>query len=138
MWCVLLQLLSALHTIHSNNLAARVVDYNHILETTRKRFQIGSVGILDVLEPRNNLQELQMKDLQQLGSVMILLGSRGCAKKDVYSLAVRYSDHFVFIVKTLLQGEMSAESIIAKCSSQLLRTVNTAMATSDCHYAMLV
>ena len=115
-----------------------MVDYKHILETTRNRVQIGSVGVFDLLEPRTNISELQVKDLQQLGYVMMVLGSRGCAKVDLQGLAVRYSEHYVYIVKMLLKGEMTAQMVMEKCTNQLLRTGNSAMATNDYYLAALV
>ena len=51
LWSILVQILSALQTIHGSHLAARTIDCNHILETSRNRFRIGSVGVHDILNP---------------------------------------------------------------------------------------
>ena len=67
MWCVVLQLLSGLQAIHAYGLSCRVVDARHVLETERNRYRLGSVGVMDVLEPRSNQRELQLKDCVALG-----------------------------------------------------------------------
>ena len=84
---MIIQLLSALQAIHSYGLACRSLDCKHVLETARNRFRVGSVGVMDVLEPRSNVGELQSQDLRQLGCVLVLLGSRGCAATELASLA---------------------------------------------------
>ena len=72
LWCIAIQLLSALQTIHAYNLACRTMDYRHVLMTERNRFRIGSVGVMDILEPHSTNQDLQAKDLYQLGSLLVV------------------------------------------------------------------
>lgn len=138
LWCILVQLLSAIQAIHSYGLSCRVIDCRHVLETTRNRYRIGSVGVMDVLEPRNNLQELQSNDMHQLGCVMVLLGSRGCTVTDIKALSVRYSDHLVKVVQYLLQGQYGAQTILEQCVPEVVKTVNSALSTSDYYYNVLV
>lgn len=138
LWCVLIQLLSALQAIHAYGLSCRVVDCRHVLETTRNRYRIGSVGVMDVLEPRNNQQELQSQDLHQLGYVMMVLGSRGCTVTDMKTLSVRYSNHFVEVVQYLLQGQYRAQTMLEQCMPEVVKTVNSALSTNDYYYNVLV
>ena len=57
-WSYLVQLSSALRTVHASNLACRCVSASHVLVTTGSRVRLGGVGVVDVLEYG------QMKSLQ--------------------------------------------------------------------------
>ena len=135
---MIIQLLSALQAIHSYGLACRSLDCKHVLETARNRVRVGSVGVMDVLEPRSNVGELQSQDLRQLGCVLVLLGSRGCAATELASLAVRYSERLVTVVRLLLQGQFGAAALLEQCAPELMKTMNSALSTSDYYYDALV
>ena len=117
---MIIQLLSALQAIHSYGLACRSLDCKH------------------VLEPRSNVGELQSQDLRQLGCVLVLLGSRGCAATELASLAVRYSERLVTVVRLLLQGQFGAAALLEQCAPELMKTMNSALSTSDYYYDALV
>ena len=138
MWCVVLQLLSGLQAIHAYGLSCRVVDARHVLETERNRYRLGSGGGMDVLEPRSNQRELQLKDCVALGQLAVALGSRGSAVVDVKTLAVRYSAQLVEVVGMLLQGQSAASEVLARCTPQLVKTLNSALSTTDTFYTALV
>ena len=110
--------MSGLQAIHAYGLSCRVVDARHVLETERNRYRLGSVGVMDVLEPRSNQRELQLKDCVALGQLAVALGSRGSAVVDVKTLAVRYSAQLVEVVGTLLQGQCAASEVLARCTPQ--------------------
>ena len=110
LWCILIQLLSAIQAIHAYGLSCRVVDCRHVLETTRNRYRIGSVGVMDVLEPRNNQQELQSQDIH----------------------------HFVEVIQYLLQGQYKTQTILEQCMPEVMKTMNSALSTSDYYYDVLV
>ena len=109
-----------------------------MLETERNRYRLGSVGVMDVLEPRSNQRELQLKDCVALGQLAVALGSRGSAVADVKTLAVRYSAQLVEVVGTLLQGQCAAREVLARCTPQLVKTLNSALSTTDTFYTALV
>ena len=94
--------------------------------------------MMDVLEPRNNQQELQSQDIHQLGCVMLLLRCRGCAVTDVKGLSVRYSNHFVEVIQYLLQGQYKTQMILEQCMPEVMKTMNSALSTSDYYYDVLV
>lgn len=133
-----LQLLAALQAVHKLGYACRTVDCRHVLETERSRFRIGSVGVFDVLEPRSATQELQAGDLHQLGYLLLLLGTRGTAVTEVPVLRARYSPAFGQLVALLLAAQEPASTVLARCTPQLVRTLNSAFATADTFYTMLV
>lgn len=137
LWCVAIQLLSALQTIHAHNLACRTIDYRHVLVTERNRFRVGSVGVMDILEPHSSYQELQAKDLYQLGSLLVLLGCRG-APPDVPTLAAHYSEKLVAVVRLLLAAQTPAAAVLEQCATQIVKTLNSSLSTCDAFYSDLV
>eukprot|EP00743_Colponemidia_sp_Colp-15_P005438 GILK01005846.1.p1 GENE.GILK01005846.1~~GILK01005846.1.p1 ORF type:complete len:697 (+),score=132.10 GILK01005846.1:287-2092(+) len=74
-WAYVSQLVSALRSIHSNGLAARVIDSSKIILSGRHRIRLSCVGILDVLKNDRNrsLSELQQQDLIALGRLILSL-----------------------------------------------------------------
>ena len=137
LWCIAIQLLSALQTIHAYNLACRTMDYRHILMTERNRFRIGSVGVMDILEPHSTNQDLQAKDLYQLGSLLVVLGCRG-VPPDIKTLAVHYSEKFVKVVQLLLSAQTPASAVLEQCTTQIVKTLNSSLSTCDTYYNDLV
>lgn len=138
LWCIAIQLLSALQTIHAYNLACRTMDYRHILMTERNRFRIGSVGVMDILEPHSTNQDLQAKDLYQLGSLLVVLGCRGAVFPDIKTLAVHYSEKFVKVVQLLLSAQTPASTVLEQCTTQIVKTLNSSLSTCDTYYNDLV
>lgn len=137
LWCIAIQLLSALQTIHAYNLACRTMDYRHVLMTERNRFRIGSVGVMDILEPHSTNQDLQAKDLYQLGSLLVVLGCRG-VPPDIKTLAVHYSEKFVKVVQLLLSAQTPASAVLEQCTTQIVKTLNSSLSTCDTYYNDLV
>lgn len=138
LWCIAIQLLSALQTIHAYNLACRTMDYRHVLMTERNRFRIGSVGVMDILEPHSTNQDLQAKDLYQLGSLLVVLGCRGAVFPDIKTLAVHYSEKFVKVVQLLLSAQTPASAVLEQCTTQIVKTLNSSLSTCDTYYNDLV
>lgn len=136
LWSICIQLLSAIQGIHGYGLACRVLDCKHVLVTERNRYRIGSVGVMDILEPRNNLKECQSKDLSQLGYLMLLLA---CRSNNVSIDMIRdfYSANFVSIVQYMLQGQYSASALLSQCVPHVVRTLNSALSTTDTYYDYL-
>ena len=137
LWCIAIQLLSALQTIHAYNLACRTMDYRHVLMTERNRFRIGSVGVMDILEPHSTNQDLQAKDLYQLGSLLVVLGCRG-VPPDIKTLVVHYSEKFVKVVQLLLSAQTPASAVLEQCTTQIVKTLNSSLSTCDTYYNDLV
>lgn len=137
LWCICIQLLSALQGIHCYGLACRVLDCKHVLVTERNRYRIGSIGVMDILEPRSNIKECQSKDLSQLGYLLLLLA---CRSKTVSLDMIHdyYSTNFVTIVQYLLQGQYSASALLSECMPHVVRSLNSAFTTADDYYAYLV
>lgn len=135
---MIIQLLSALQAIHSYGLACRSLDCKHVLETARNRFRVGSVGVMDVLEPRSNVGSCRARTCGSWAACWCCWGSRGCAATELASLAVRYSERLVTVVRLLLQGQFGAAALLEQCAPELMKTMNSALSTSDYYYDALV
>ncbi|CAH1776344.1 unnamed protein product [Owenia fusiformis] len=79
-WSYVVQLSSALRTIHAHGLACRVMDPTKILLTGKTRLRLNCVGIFDVLSfdatqanPLALMPHCQQEDLVSLGKVVLAL-----------------------------------------------------------------
>lgn len=77
-WSICLQLVSALQTIHNNNLAARTIQLQHILSVmdptaSKIKVVLSATGVVDALEfgTRKHLTDLHREDIQDLGRVLL-------------------------------------------------------------------
>ncbi|KAI9739275.1 MAG: PAB-dependent poly(A)-specific ribonuclease subunit 3 [Cirrosporium novae-zelandiae] len=77
LWAYIVQMASALSAIHSNNLAARIIDPSKILLSERNRIRLNACAILDVVqyETQPNIQQLQQHDFVLLGRLILAIGS---------------------------------------------------------------
>ncbi|KAI9759692.1 MAG: PAB-dependent poly(A)-specific ribonuclease subunit 3 [Chaenotheca gracillima] len=78
LWSYIVQIASALKTIHSSGLAARLIDPTKVLISSKNRIRLNACGILDVVQYDSttaSLAELQQDDLLQFGRLILLLGS---------------------------------------------------------------
>ena len=77
LWSYVIQLASALKTIHASGLAARVVDPTKILVTEKNRIRLNACGIMDVVQydTQRTLAELQRDDLLQFGQLILGIGT---------------------------------------------------------------
>ncbi|XP_048453885.1 PAN2-PAN3 deadenylation complex subunit pan3 [Rhincodon typus] len=85
-WAYIVQLSSALRTIHTAGLACRVMDPTKILITGKTRLRVNCVGIFDVLtfdssqnNPLGMMPQYQQADLISLGKVVLALACNSVA-----------------------------------------------------------
>ncbi|KAK9367572.1 hypothetical protein V1509DRAFT_626349 [Lipomyces kononenkoae] len=78
LWSYLVQLSSALKTIHSANLAARVLDPSKVILTSKMRVRLSAVGIMDVISGNGDynsraesIAAIQQDDLYNLGRLIL-------------------------------------------------------------------
>ena len=77
LWGYVVQIASALKTIHGSGLAARVIDPTKVLLTDKNRVRINACGIMDVVQhdTQRTLSELQRSDLVQFGQLILAVGT---------------------------------------------------------------
>ena len=76
LWSFITQLASALKTIHSHGLAARSIEPNKILMTSKNRLRINHSGLLDLLQFDGNSQNRllhQQEDILSFGRLIVAL-----------------------------------------------------------------
>jgi PAB-dependent poly(A)-specific ribonuclease subunit 3 len=103
MWAYITQIASALKTLHSNALAARIVDASKLLVTSKNRVRLNGCAIMDVLNYENQtpLAQLQRQDLINFGLTVLQLGSN---MPDAGTNFARAMDQFKRFYKPDLQN----------------------------------
>ena len=81
LWGYIVQIASALKTIHANGLAARMIHPSKILVTSKDRIRLNACAILDVIhfDSSRPLYDLQQDDLVQLGRLILSIASNNAA-----------------------------------------------------------
>lgn len=78
LWGYIVQIASALKTIHEAGVAAQTVTPSKVLLTSKNRVRINGCGVFDIIqhEQRRPLHELQRADLQDLGRLILGIAAR--------------------------------------------------------------
>ena len=78
LWTYVVQLASALKTVHEGGLAAQTIMLSKVLLTSKNRVRISGCGIMDILqhEQHRPVHELQREDLQDLGRLILGIAVR--------------------------------------------------------------
>lgn len=143
MWAYVTQIASALKTIHSGGLAARIIDASKILLTGKNRIRLNACAIMDVVQhdTQRSTQDLQLQDLVNFGQLMLSLGTSGAGtmgspSKSMEHFTRAYSPQLKNSVFWLLNGlqkdqEHSIDIFISGISSQLISTFDSALQLDD-------
>ena len=77
LWTYIVQIASALKSMHGSGLAARILDSSKILVTGKNRVRLNGCGVLDVVqfEAQIPTAQLQRQDLVNFGLVILSLGA---------------------------------------------------------------
>lgn len=152
-WSYLVQLTSALKTIHASGLAARLVSPSKILVTGKNRIRLNSCAVLDVVQSNaaststNDLpalSELHLDDLRQLGLLALALATSNPnaatnAAKAFQSLSRTYSDRLKTAIVSLLDAGSTTSpnavqdvgSFAASISDQAFHTLDASLSSED-------
>ncbi|XP_053564457.1 PAN2-PAN3 deadenylation complex subunit PAN3 isoform X2 [Bombina bombina] len=124
-WAYVVQLSSALRTIHTAGLACRVMDPTKILITGKTRLRVNGVGIFDVLtydSSQNNpmalMPQYQQADLISLGKVVLALACNSLAgihrdnlQKAMELVTINYSSDLKNLILYLLTEQNRLRSV---------------------------
>ncbi|XP_019379781.1 PREDICTED: PAB-dependent poly(A)-specific ribonuclease subunit PAN3 isoform X5 [Gavialis gangeticus] len=124
-WAYIVQLSSALRTIHTAGLACRVMDPSKILVTGKTRLRVNCVGIFDVLtfdNSQNNplalMAQFQQADLMSLGKVVLALAcncvsgiQRENLQKAMELVTINYSSDLKNLILYLLTDQNRLRSV---------------------------
>lgn len=143
LWSYMTQLANALKAIHSNGLAARIIEPSKILLTAKNRVRLNACAIMDVVqyEAQRSVTDLQRQDLVNLGQLIVTLGANS---PSVMGNPTRAMEHFTRAytpqlknsVFWLLNGmqkdqERSIDIFITGISSQLMSTFDSSLHLDD-------
>lgn len=137
------QIANALKAIHSNGLAARVIDPSKILLTAKNRIRLNACAIMDVVQfdRQRSVTDLQHQDLVSFGQLIITLGANAPSvmhnpAKAMEHFTRAYSPQMKNSVFWLLNGlqkdqERNIDIFITGISSQLMSTFDSALHLDD-------
>lgn len=145
-WGYLVQLTSALKSIHANGLTARIISPSKILVTSKNRIRLNGNAVLDVVQPAPDstpMHTLHQDDLRQLGRLALALAT-GISSPSTYSqqsttttkaldtLTRTYSDRFKATVISLLEsGNTANTAAIDNTAALSSHLADHALATLD-------
>uniref|UniRef100_A0A3P9I0L4 PAN2-PAN3 deadenylation complex subunit PAN3 n=1 Tax=Oryzias latipes TaxID=8090 RepID=A0A3P9I0L4_ORYLA len=124
-WAYIVQLSSALRTIHTAGLACRVMDPSKILITGKTRLRVNCVGVFDVLTFDNTqsnhlalMPQYQQADLVSLGKVVLALACNSLAgiqrenlQKAMELVSLNYSSDLKNLILYLLSEQSRLRSV---------------------------
>lgn len=139
LWSYIVQLASALKTIHNTGLAARVIDLSKVLLTSKMRIRINCCGVTDVLrpDPSHSLQEHQAEDFIKLGRMMLAIACNNPMAAQSYPasleyIAKQYSSNLRDQIYLLSSGQIKNIDDFAKnIASHSLQNLNSALHYED-------
>lgn len=124
-WAYIVQLSSALRSIHTAGLACRVMDPSKILITGKTRLRVNCVGVFDVLTFDNSqtnhlalMPQYQQADLVSLGKVVLALACNTLAgiqrenlQKAMELVSINYSSDLKNLILYLLTEQSRLRSV---------------------------
>lgn len=139
LWGYIVQLASALKAIHSNGLAARVINPSKVILTSKDRIRLNGCAVLDVVQydAHRSIAELQQEDLVQLGRLVLSIASNSPnatlnMQKAVENLGRTYSERMKECVVWLLSTQpppTPGGTAAVKDIDAFLQGITTQMAT---------
>ncbi|RVX72570.1 hypothetical protein B0A52_03966 [Exophiala mesophila] len=142
LWNYIVQITSALKTIHAAGLAARVVDASKILVTGKNRIRLNGCSILDVVQFESgvSIPQLQRQDLANFGLVILSIGS---GTSDLGQNFARSMDLFNRYYKPELQNavmwlysaiqnqDKTIDQFVTLIANQMVTSFNAALHNDD-------
>ncbi|KAJ5682615.1 PAB-dependent poly(A)-specific ribonuclease subunit 3 [Penicillium macrosclerotiorum] len=143
LWGYMTQIANALKAIHTNGLAARVLEAGKVLLTGKNRIRLNACAILDVVQfdTQRTVADLQRQDLVNFGQLIVTLGAN---QPNVMHNPTKAMEHFtrayspqmknsVFWLLNGLQKDQdrTIDVFITGISSQLMSTFDSALHLDD-------
>ncbi|KAJ6001405.1 hypothetical protein N7522_006632 [Penicillium canescens] len=143
LWGYMTQIANALKAIHSQGLAARVLEPGKVLLTSKNRIRLNACAVLDVVQfdSQRTVDDLQRQDLVNFGQLIVTLGANTPTvmhnpTKAMEHFTRAYSPQMKNSVFWLLSGlqkdqERTIDTFITGISSQLMSTFDSALHMDD-------
>ncbi|CAG8488906.1 7888_t:CDS:10 [Diversispora eburnea] len=134
LWSYIIQLTSAIKTIHSTGLAARMIESTKILITNKNsRIRVNCCGILDMInyDGGKNIPHYQQDDLLNFGKLIISLACNSLSSvhnpKSIDFISRHYSPDFKNVTLYLLSKPSPTKSIddvVTMIGTRILHEIN--------------
>ncbi|TPX34253.1 hypothetical protein SmJEL517_g03044 [Synchytrium microbalum] len=141
LWSYIVQIASALKTIHAAGLAARVIEPSKVILTGKNRIRLNCCGIFDMLtyDGGKNMVHYQQDDLFHFGQLIVALACGSLASvnhlpKSMDHIARHYTPDMKNIVSYLLSKPTMAKSIddvVLMIGPRILHEINSAHHYND-------
>lgn len=142
MWSFIVQIASALKTVHSSNLAVRMMDKTKVLLTDENRIRLSGCAIQDVLDPKSHeMADLQRQDLQKFGKLAIdiahnLASNYGTKGRGPDFISRTYSERLVKVFNWLSghgQADQNApvEELLKMMSNDVIEVFDASLKADD-------
>lgn len=133
LWSYVVQIASAIKSVHAASLAIRCMDPSKVLLTDKGRIRLGACSVLDVVQFDANrpLAELQQEDFILFGKLILAIASNNLSvmsptaqlKAPVEHLARTYSQEFRDIITWLLTPSVAPSPL--KDINEFLRGISS-------------
>ncbi|ODQ79725.1 hypothetical protein BABINDRAFT_7936 [Babjeviella inositovora NRRL Y-12698] len=135
LWSYCVQLTNALTAIHEKNLAARVLDMDKVIITTRNRVRLAGCAVLDVLRyEEEDIATLQKQDIEKFGALMLELAAYTLpvTLRGVEALeGLAFSQEFKDCVRYLLSGSANLHEFTRMIAPRALAAVDSLACAAD-------
>lgn len=142
LWSYITQIASALKVIHSNGLAARIIDANKILLTGKNRIRLNGCAIMDIVqnEALVHVADLQRQDLKNFGLLMLSLGAHiPDASQNPAKAMDQFSRHYgphlreavIYLSSAMNTQDKSIDDFISRMASQMISSFDASLHLND-------
>lgn len=136
LWGYIVQIASAIKTVHGSNLAVRCLEPSKVLLTDKNRVRLSACSVLDVVQfdAQRPLQDLQQEDLFLFGKLLLSIATNSLSshlnmKGAIDQLGRSYTPELAQTIGWLL-GLYPAQPVMTKTIDELLRGISGHVATS--------
>ena len=142
LWSYVVQIASALKTIHSNGLAARLIEVTKIIVTGKNRIRLNGCAVLDVIQFDNktSLGQLQRQDLVNFGLVILSVGANAADASQNFARAMdqfkRYykpdlQNAVIWLYSAMQTQDKTIDLFVTLLASQMITAFNAALHNDD-------
>ncbi|KIX07740.1 uncharacterized protein Z518_02394 [Rhinocladiella mackenziei CBS 650.93] len=149
LWSYVVQIASALKSIHGSGLAARVLDPSKILVTGKNRIRLNGCAVLDVVQFDNSVVPLAQLQRQDLVNFALVILSVGTGTADAGANFARSMDLFKRFFKPELQNavvwlysamqnqDKTIDQFVTLIANHMITAFNAALHNDDSLYSEL-
>ncbi|RMZ74857.1 hypothetical protein DV737_g5672, partial [Chaetothyriales sp. CBS 132003] len=148
LWSYVCQIASALKVIHSNKLAARVLDITKVLVAGKNRVRLNGCAVLDVVlfDKQVSVAQLQKQDLVNFGLVILSLGANVADASQNFARAMdQFKRHYkpdlqdavIWLYSAMQNAERSIDQFITMVANQMINSFDGALHNDDALYSDL-